>query len=219
MCLLLLVPHYSFLVPASPSPPLPGFMPQCNDGFVSTYRCGAVPDSNRLPFSSGGTSRRNRRPQHSVVSTMRQHDMLALFGDSDFQPGGRTTPSMFHASHAQGARRGTWRPMHERQNAVDGGCVAVPFDRSPWPHRALQAEQSRAVRKIGPHESSCRFAIPCGHANRNVAHATLRACSACFHCIDSCLRSAFAQPENLARSRVALRVAVAQVFRASALMT
>lgn len=58
-----------------PSPSLPGMASQCNDGFVSTYRCGAAPDSHRLPFSSRSASYRNRRTQHSGVRRGRQHQM------------------------------------------------------------------------------------------------------------------------------------------------
>lgn len=73
-------------------------VPQCNDGFVSTYRCGAVPDSNRLPFSSSGASQWNRRPQHNVVGWIRQRYIWNKSGDCrlDFKCPAR--PFGFHAS-------------------------------------------------------------------------------------------------------------------------
>lgn len=90
-----------------PSPSLPGRASQCNDGFVSTYRCGAVPDSHRLPFSSEGASRRNRRPQHSVVTDIRQHDMWSFMVLPTRYPLTGIRSTTFHASSVRVAGRGT----------------------------------------------------------------------------------------------------------------
>lgn len=61
---------------ASPRPSLPRPRPSANDGFVSADRCGAAPDSHRLPSSVSGGRQKHRRTQDIVVTGDGQSHML-----------------------------------------------------------------------------------------------------------------------------------------------
>lgn len=54
------------LTPDSYSPPLPGRKGQCDCGVVLAYRCGAAPDSHRVPFCSLMKSANQHGPESIV---------------------------------------------------------------------------------------------------------------------------------------------------------